>query len=66
MKNLNDFVDYVFSFYGPGEMYSNFFKTPITKAQIRKATVVRISSGQFEGDSFDREAVRDIMLAGAK
>lgn len=62
MKNLNEFIDYVFSFYGPGEMYANFFNRPVTKAAIKKATLVRIQTGQFEGDSFDREAVRDIIL----
>lgn len=64
MKNLlKEFVDYTFGFYGPNEMYAHYFTTPVTKAEIKAATLIRIKTGQFEGDSFDREAVRDIMLS---
>jgi len=64
MKNeIKEFVDYVFGFYGPKGIYTDFFKTPVTKAEIKAATKIRQATGQFEGDSFDREAVRDIMLA---
>lgn len=63
MKDIKEFVNYVFEFYGPNCMYSHFFKTPVTKAEIKAATLIRVKTAQFEGDSFDREAVRDIMLA---
>lgn len=60
---IKEFVEYVYGFYGPKGMYSNFFKTNVTKKEIKAATLLRIKSGQFEGDTFDREAVRDIILA---
>lgn len=64
MNDIKEFVNYVFEFYGPNGIYADFFKgTAVTKAEIRKATKIRQGTGQFEGDSFDREAVRDIMLA---
>lgn len=59
---IKEFVDYVYLFYGAKGFYSNFFKQPVTKAEIKAATLQRIKTGQYEGDSFDREAVRDIML----
>lgn len=58
-----EWVDYVLSFYGPTGLNASFFKTPVTEAEILAATKLRVATGQFEGDSFDREAVRDIMLA---
>jgi hypothetical protein len=61
---IKEFVEYVFGFYGKGGLYEDFFKNkPVTKVEIRQATKLRIKTGQFEGDTFDREAVRDIMLA---
>jgi hypothetical protein len=57
------FILYVLGFYGKGQMYSNFFKTPVTKARVTRATTKLMAMDrEFCGDSFDREMVRDIML----
>ena len=64
---LKEFVDYCLSFYGEGEMYNHFFDTPVTESRIVEATFIHINhliedGREFEGDSIDREAVRDYML----
>ena len=52
-------VNYVRSFYGPGGIYD----MGATDVMIIEATIQYINSGaDFEGDSFDREHVRDIMI----
>ena len=61
---INDFIDYVMSFYGPGELYPI---QGINRTIVRKVTndVIRISKlkGQsFCGDSIDREQVRDLLI----
>lgn len=69
--NKTEFISYVLDFYGKGQMYSNFFKKPVTKARVTKALKKHLSNietltgstADFCGDSFDREMVRDIMLA---
>ena len=55
------FIDYVFSFYGKGGIYD----MGATKEQIREATNVRLENKDtpFDGDSVDRELVRDILIA---
>ena len=54
-----NFVQYVRSFYGPGVIYD----MGATDVMIIEATLQYINSGaDFEGDSFDREHVRDIMI----
>lgn len=60
----NEFVDYVLSFYGHGEIYD----LGVTRGEVLRAIDVRLSCElyslmPFEGDSIDREAVRDIILA---
>ena len=54
------FVRYVMSFYGPGEIYDYGFTVP----EVKTATEQHIKTGRvpFEGDSIDREIVRDIVL----
>lgn len=62
MNNVDDFVDYVMSFYGKGGLY-DFGATP---TEVRRALNVRLAIRQdveFDGDTLDREMVRDIMLA---
>ena len=70
-EELKGFVDYCLSFYGEGEMYSHFFDTPVTELRIVEATFNYLrhieenafgDDREFEGDSIDREAVRDYML----
>jgi DNA-binding CsgD family transcriptional regulator len=59
-----EFVDYCMSFYGPGQIYSEYFKTPVTRDRVQAAMVelLQVEAREFAGDSVDREAVRDIML----
>ena len=56
-----EFVNYVRSFYGPGGIYS----MNVTDAMIIDATIQYLTSPDAkwcDGDSFDRECVRDIMI----
>ena len=65
MHNFNEFIDYVFSFYGEGGLYDQ----KRTKEQIAYATLKYLDNcsdpcihGEWgDGDSLDRERVRDIM-----
>ena len=77
LRQINDFVDYVDSFYGTNDplypLYLN--RVELTKEHIRHATIVyldRCNNDDFEnctwgdGDSLDRERVRDILLENPK
>lgn len=58
---LNDFYAYVLSFYGPNGLYPMGVMLDDVKAATeihRKRTRIR-----FDGDSHDREQVRDILIA---
>jgi hypothetical protein len=58
-KPMEEFYDYVLSFYGDDGIY----KIGATRDMVMEATQKYINSGaDFTGDSFDREHVRDIML----
>jgi len=62
MNDFSEFIDYCLSFYGPGGLYDQ----GRTKEQIAWATLYYLDScnDQVEwgdGDSLDRERVRDIM-----
>ena len=64
---LNEFVDYCLSFYGEVGMYKDFFDTPVTESRIVEATFIHLNhliedGREFEGDTLDRECVRDIMV----
>jgi hypothetical protein len=55
------FIEYVYSFYGPGGVYD----MGATKNEIALATDLHISEGlpdSFCGDSIDRECVRDLII----
>lgn len=58
---MKQFYLYVRSFYGPHGLYP----MGVTIPDIAKATDIYISRSKmrFEGDSFDREEVRDILIA---
>ena len=69
---LEEFVNYVDSFYGQNDpLYPLYYEgQPLTKEDIRHASIVyldRCQSDDFEnclwgdGDSLDRERVRDIL-----
>ena len=75
-KELNDFVDYIDSFYGVQDPLYPLVKetdgSPLTQFDILSATEKYLSmcsastNGEFtwgEGDSWDRECVRDILTA---
>ena len=63
MKN-QEFVEYVLSFYGKGGIYADYFGTGVSKKEVEDAFKLRLKNKKipFDGDSFDRELVRDIML----
>ena len=60
---MKKFVDYVLSFYAKGELYD----IGATREEVITATQIRMNSSDhdtpFEGDSFDREYVRDIIVS---
>lgn len=63
MNELNEFVDYVMGFYGTGGIYD----IGATRDEVLMATGVRKgickwTVVKYEGDTIDREAVRDIIL----
>ena len=64
--NKKEFVNYCFDFYGKNKgIYKDFFNNTCTKKEIIKAVNIRINAPTkipFEGDSIDRELVRDIMF----
>ena len=66
MLNFNDFINYVFSFYGDGGLYDQ----KRTKEQIAFAVLAYLDAIDArdddyytwgDGDSLDRERVRDFM-----
>ena len=72
LRQINEFVDYVDSFYGTNDPLYPLYKdgVALTKEHIRHATIVyldRCNNDDFEyctwgdGDSLDRERVRDIL-----
>jgi hypothetical protein len=67
MKSQKDknFVEYVMSFYGPEGLYGkDFFGSGVAEEEVKKALKIRKKNKNFafDGDSMDREIVRDIML----
>jgi len=61
LNAINEFVEYVLSFYAKGEIYD----MNVTKDEVLVATGIRIGRYKnvaFDGDSIDREKVRDIIL----
>ena len=63
MTNFNEFISYVLSFYGETGIYP---ENKRTKEQVAYATLMYIDSltetrTWGDGDSLDRERVRDIM-----
>ena len=64
-EELDTFVDYVYDFYGDDGLYNTFRDyAPVTKAEIQTTTfnLVQTSYPWGDGDSMDREIVRDCML----
>ena len=61
---INDFIDYVMSFYGPGELYpiKGINRTVVRKAMNDVMKIAKIRDVPFCGDSIDREQVRDLLI----
>jgi hypothetical protein len=61
---INDFIDYVMSFYGPGELYpiKGINRTVVRKATNDVMRITKLKGEKFCGDSFDREQVRDLLI----
>lgn len=61
---MSDFENYVYDFYGPHQLYGDFFGHTLTREEIRTAIEFRMSNMEFpfDGDSVDREIVRDILF----
>lgn len=60
------FTEYVWSFYGPKQINGDMFANNLTRKELNEAVSLLIETREFEGDSVDREAVRDIMLANRR
>lgn len=61
MINEAEFLDYCLDFYGEGGLY----ECGLTPEELSKALKIRKTfnfATEFEGDSIDREMVRDIAL----
>jgi hypothetical protein len=57
-----EFIDYVWSFYAPNEIYGHFFNHTLTMGELIPAIELRMQSENFASDSVDRELIRDILL----
>jgi hypothetical protein len=59
------FLEYCWSFYGPKGLYAEFFREyPVTRKELKAACDARRATEHYaDGDSFDREAVREILFA---
>ncbi len=56
-----DFIYYVLSFYGPGGIYD--YKFSLDEVEQATEQYIAKPGTKFEGDSLDRELVRDIVFA---
>ena len=62
---FNDFINYVLDFYNPND--GLYPMQDLTREDVELATLVVIGkrtlmNEEFVGDTFDREAVRDILI----
>jgi hypothetical protein len=67
-RKQSDFVEYLLSFYGKDGLYgpsnSNpIFPQPMSKKEAVRAAKIVGASKDFDGDSFDREKARDLVLS---
>ena len=63
-NKIKNFKEYFLSFYGPNEgIYKDFFDDNLKIEEVEKAIKIRLSNMklEFDGDSIDREIVRDII-----
>jgi hypothetical protein len=62
---ISAFVEYLLSFYGVGGIYTTKddpFEQPMTRDEAETVTRALARERSFEGDSFDREKARDLVL----
>jgi hypothetical protein len=58
-----DFINYIWSYYGPGEVYGYLFNHKLTYEEVVTATKKQIEEAQVYVGDLDEELVRDMMLA---
>ena len=58
----DEFIEYCWDFYRPMGLYGYFFDNSLRKSELVLAVKLRKMQGNYAADSFDREAVRDIIL----
>ena len=61
-----EFVNYLLKFYGHGGLYVGpleLFRDPVTRDEAQRVATVLWSEETFEGDSFDRERARDLVIS---
>ncbi len=64
-EHTKNFKDYFWSFYGKDVgIYKDFFDNNLTIRELDRAIEIRLSNMklEFDGDSIDREIVRDIIF----
>ncbi len=61
---IKKFIAYIFTCYGPKGEFVKFFGDSLTVGEVEIAVKKRLELTQieFDGDSFDRELVRDILF----
>ena len=63
-EKIENFKKYFWSFYGRGEgIYKDFFGNNLKMKEVERAIQIRLLNIKlkFDGDSIDREIVRDII-----
>ena len=67
MTDLQEFYDYVFSFYGAGGLYPMSATLDlIEQATLTHIKILELKGNEFCGDSVDRECVRDLLISKYK
>lgn len=60
---LKAFQNYCWEFYAPGAISGVIFDNSLTREEMDAACLIQSKTKSFEGDSFDREKARDILIA---
>lgn len=67
MTNLQEFYNYVLSFYGAGGLYPMSATLDlIEQATLTHIQILELKGSEFCGDSIDRECVRDLLISKYK
>ena len=67
IKKIKEFEDYCWSFYGKDDgLHKDFFNNNLTRKELKRAIEIRLfeipTTITFNGDTVDREFVRDILF----